>query len=181
MMFGMGGLLVVGSVEAYLKFRPHPDTSSYRLVFDRPKGWVEEPNHPGSIFMYRDSTRHFVLRGGMLSLISDINPTPDIDTDKFAQQYLDLTAENLKGWNGKMLGTVAGHNPGTTFRLVRREREGRCMLAAVCVRGNTTVSVSLAANGTNPNDIDSRLDWFRDYVGSISLEREAHQFDPLSK
>lgn len=112
----------------------------------------------------------------MLSLVSDINPTPEIDTDVFADQYLLLSDKNMPRWTSQVLDTVDAS--GIPFRMVRRSGPNHHALIAVCVRGNTTFTIVLSSDEEHVSTLQNIEPWFRGYVASLMMKKESPNWTP---
>jgi hypothetical protein len=134
-------------------------------------GWKEVPHGPQTLFLYRDPKTGLLLRGAVNQIIADVNPTPELHTDGIAQHFIDRTKENMPDWNvAKAYGDVAGAD-GMRFRLIRRERPGKCVITAFAVKGNTTLIVSLSANGEEIAEIDSVFPQFQQVLAGMTLTK----------
>jgi len=174
---GVGSILIL-SAFSWVKFWPKPDTATYQLIYGTPKGWNVQKVHPGSLFLFREPKQGFVLRGSMLSLVSDINPTPEIDTDVFAAQYLSLGDKKMPQWSSEVLDTVDAS--GIPFRMIRRTGPNHHALIAVCVRGNTTFTIVLSSDEEHRNTLESLDPWFRGYVASLAMKKESPNWAPAT-
>jgi len=170
------GLLIAGCAQLWVKYRPVPDSATYQLIFEMPKGWTEVPQHPGSIFLYRDPKEELYLRGAALSLVSDVNPTPEMNTDVFASDYTDVLDKRMPEWKSEVLDTIPV--AGVPFRLVRRAGPNHYALIAVCVRGNSTFSVMISSDAKHRSVVDKNEPWFRDYVASLNMAKESPNWSP---
>jgi hypothetical protein len=146
------------------------DTSNYRVVYGPKAGWKDEPHGPQTLFLYRHPEESILIRGAVNQVVSDINPTPELHTDALAQYYIDRTRENMPGWKAELLDRVPARN--TWFRLVHRERDGKVVVTAYAVKGNTTLLISMSGNGDDEKLAVSRnMDGFKNYLSTVSLER----------
>lgn len=175
-MFGSTALLAVGL--GYFAVQKHwigeDPTATFRLVYGRPTGWTEIPHSPSALFLYEEPHSKLLLRGGMNSMQAEFNPDPSLDSDKFAQEFLDVTEQNLKDWKGEMMDTVEGGG-GVKFRLVRRWTTDRTVISALAVRGNSTFAITLSGAGKAMSSVDAAIPQFRTYLSSLAIQREHFQ------
>lgn len=147
------------------------DTRNFAVTVHHPKGWQREPQGLQTLFLYRDKKSNLLIRGAQNQVVSDINPTPELHTKGIAQYYIDVTHENLKGWTAEMLETVPGN--GIDFQLIRRTREGKEVVSAFAVKGNTTLVVSLSGNDNEVKSIPATLPAFREFLTGIEFREVA--------
>ena len=74
-------------------------------------------------------------------------------------------------WQGKVLDTVDGK--GAHFRLVRRWSPAKCVVSAFCVKGNTTVAITLSGNGDEATHVDAAIPRFRAFLATLELVPES--------
>jgi hypothetical protein len=168
---GMCVLVLLGAVYAEHRRATNAELANrnYYLLFSTPKGWVPIPHSPEALFLYREPKTNLLLRGAMSDVVSDSNPTPELDTDGTAQWILDITSENMKDWTGQLLDVVDAQ--GTKFRLVRRSKSDKCVVSAVAVEGNTTALVTLSADKGQLASIDGEMPAFRQYLATLGFQR----------
>ena len=152
------------------------ETTNYAISYDVPKGWDPVPHGPQTLFLYKHPKTGLLLRGAQNQVVSDVNPTPELDSRGMAQYYIDRTKENLPDWKAELAGEVAAD--GVKFNLIRRSRNGKTVVTAFGVRGNTTLIVSLSGADDEQKSIDSGgMDFLREYVGQVSFAKA----DPLKR
>ena len=163
-------LLLLGSVGyAFMRVRRNKQLSAnFNVKFPNPtKGWVSRPHSPEFLFMYEDAKRGLTLRGAVNQMVSDINPTPDLDRDHVAQLIVDNTLSNMPGWTAEVKDIV--QSQGTSFRLVRRTQQALVIVTAFAVEGNTTLLVSLSARDKQKGEVDKDMPEFHDFISQIKL------------
>lgn len=171
---GVVALMALGAAEMKRRSVASHSLESIRtfsLTYQPPKGWEERPHSPQTLFLYALPKTGLLLAGAVNSVVSDINPTPWMNADRIADDMLYNTSHNLVGWGGEKLGTV--DCGGSTFRLVRRWRDGKRVVNAFAARGNTIVMITLSANGADVKNVDAALPEFRNYLSSLALKPEA--------
>lgn len=175
-MFGSVALLAAGL--GYFALQKHwigeDPTATFRLVYAKPTGWDEIPHSPSALFLYEEPHSKLLLRGGMNSMQAEFNPDPSLDSDGFAKDFLEVTAQNLKDWKGEMMDTVEGGG-GVKFRLVRRWTSDRTVISALAVRGNSTFSITLSGSGKAMRQVDAAVPQFRTFLSSLAIQREYFQ------
>jgi hypothetical protein len=145
------------------------DISNFRLVFEPPPGWRSLPHSPQTLFLFRNDRDNLMMRGAASDIVAEFNPTPELDRDGLAKLMLDITDHNLKGWQGKLLGTIDSKN--ITFRLVRRWCKEKCVITAVAVRGNTSFLVTLSGDQRKVERLDHAFPAFQTYIASLATEK----------
>jgi hypothetical protein len=148
--------------ENALNFKPH-----YQL----PSGWHLDPHGPTAIFKCTEPTTHLELRGSVNQVISDSNPTPDLDTKGIANFYIDRTDESMKGWSAAVLKTYS--NPlGTDFAVIRRATKDRIVVTAYSVRGNTTLLITLFGKDRSRAYVDPDIEKLYRFLDTVSLSQQ---------
>jgi hypothetical protein len=165
-------VVCTGSAFAYRSWRvrhDHAMSVNFQLTFPRADpGWQALPHGPYSIFVYEQKATKLQMRGAVNNLISDINPTPDMDRDNIANLMVDNTHDNMPGWTAVALdGVVEAHN--TSFRLVRRAERGHVVVTAFAVKGNTTVLISLSGRDGHSADVDKAMGEFDQFLSRMTL------------
>jgi hypothetical protein len=141
---------------------------NYALVYSMPIGWVERHHSAQALFLYLDPKTKVTMRGAHSQIISDENPTPDMNRDSLADDIAFVTKDHL-GWKVQMLDVVAC--PGGSYRLIRRETVDRIIVSAVAVHGNTTILITLAGIGAAKDSLDSEIPAFRKFLADTSLQQ----------
>lgn len=158
---------------SHVRLRATEAATNYELVFSLPKGWESKPVTPGMAFVYENSANHLSMRGAVNNVVSEVNPTPDMNADAIIQQYRVITKDNLVGWKYKILEPVEAH--GAQFQMIQRWTSDRCVVSAVAVRGNTTIIIALIGHHDNTLQVDRGMPAFRNYLASLALAQ--HTFD----
>jgi len=171
-LLGIGIVVALGGVLFYNRRADRESALNYTLRFDAPAGWNPMPHSPQALFLYKHPKTNLLIRGAMNDVVADYNPTPTLDRDGLANWMLEVTADNLKGWQGEMLDTVSAN--GTTFRLLRRWNPEKCVVSAISVRGNTTIVVTMSGNRKETEFIPSAMPEFKSYLASLSLQRHIY-------
>jgi len=158
---------IAGAYGFHRKRLAIEESANYQLSFSQPEGWKSRPLTPGMMFIYENNTSHLSMRGAVNNVVSETNPTPDLDAEALIRHYQKITVENLKGWHYRLLDSVEAH--GAQFRLIRRWTTDRCVVSAIAVRGNTTVIIALVGEHANAPLIDEGIPAFRTYLANLSL------------
>ncbi|MDX2065257.1 MAG: hypothetical protein SFX74_05890 [Fimbriimonadaceae bacterium] len=164
------GLALSTFAYAYWKLKPSSgDTRNYRIVWKQPSGSKAMPHGPQTLFLYRNEKHGYLLRGAQNQIVAEVNPTPDLDSKRLAQYYIDRTDENLKEWTAVDIGKSPGKN--VNFHLIHRKRKDKTVVTAFGVSGNTTLIVSLSSTEpTRPEISEARIAEFRDYLATIEFQ-----------
>ena len=143
-MYSVVALAILGTFFGLRSYRNYQKNSvkNFKPVFAAPVGWVNEPHGPTTLFKFADPSTKLVLRGAVNQMISDYNPTPDLDTAGIAKFYLERTKQSMPDWTGKDLGDYSTHK-GNSYEVIRRATKDRVVVTAYWVRGNTTLLISL--------------------------------------
>ena len=166
------GVVLIGAAGIYtsrLKEERALSIRNYLVNHEKPEGWKEMEHGPQTLFLYKNPVTHLLLRGAINQVVSEINPTPDLQTDSIAQYYLDRTSENQPDWTAKRLPDVTAN--GARFSMIEREKQGKCVVTAFIVKGNTTFMASISGNNDETKLIPEEIPHFRDFLAKISLTR----------
>ncbi len=169
-------LLVTGAgAYSYRAWRvqvQHAQSVNFALSFPPAgPGWKSLPHGPYSVFTYEQRSTKLLLRGAVNNLVSDINPTPDMDRDNIARLMVDNTHDNMPGWTATTLDKIVqAHN--TSFRIVRRAQKGHVVVTAFAVKGNTTILISLSGRGDHTADLDKAMGEFDDFLAKMKLTQK---------
>jgi len=162
--------VAVGGYVTWSQERQRVDARNYTVTYESPKNWKKMPKGPQTLFLYKDPKSGLLLRGAQNQVIAELNPTPELDGPGLVSYYLERTETSLKGWTAKALDSVDGIN--VKFHLLRRERQGKVVLSAFGVRGNTTFIVTLSGNDEEAKQIDDYgMKFLRDYLGTIEFSQ----------
>jgi len=157
---------------SHIRSKAAEASTNYELVFSLPSGWKSKPITPGMAFVYENDTSHLSMRGAVNNVVSEVNPTPELNAEAIIKQYQHITKDNLVGWQCKVLEPVEGRD--AQFRLIRRWTHDRCVVSAVAVRGNTTIIIALIGHDESLPRVDEGMPAFRDYLASLALERHTY-------
>jgi len=166
------GVVLIGAAGLFtsrVKADQAASIINYKIGHEMPVGWKPIQHGPQTLFLYRHPVTHLLLRGAVNQVVSEINPTPDLQTDSIAQYYIDRTVENQPEWHAARLPDVDAN--GNHFSMIRREKDGKCVITAFTVKGNTTFMASVSANNEQIKLIDRELPHFRDFLANISLAK----------
>ncbi|RYG36447.1 hypothetical protein EON81_09700 [bacterium] len=141
----------------------------YKIAWEEPKGWQSLEHSPQSLFLFQHPTTKLLIRGASNQVIADHNPTPALDSEGLAEYYMQATAENMPEWKAERIAGEKGD--GVPFCLLKRTREGKTVVSAFGVRGNTTLIVTLSANGKEQKDVERAESIFRESLRHISFKR----------
>lgn len=164
-------LLVASAGYAFIRHKKNKEqTANFDVKFPKPdKDWVVMPHGPQYLFQYEEPKKGLTLRGAVNQMVSDVNPTPDLDRDNVAKLVVDNTLSNMPGWTAEIKDIVK--SDGTSFRIVRRTQRNQTVVTAFSVEGNTTLLVSLSARDKQSDQVDKGMDTFREFIKRIRLEK----------
>jgi hypothetical protein len=145
------------------------NNSNYQLIRPEPVGWKAVPHGPQTLFLYRNPKTGLLLRGAQSQIVAEFNPTPNDTNDTVAQYYVDRTHENLKGWTAEVTDKVQAKNG--SYQIIDRQRDGKRVVSAFGVLGNSTFIVSLSGNGKEVGEIDSTLPWFHEFLSNTDFRK----------
>ncbi|RYG49465.1 hypothetical protein EON79_01150 [bacterium] len=168
---GVGAVLALGANRFVVKQEADlkESVAVYKIGWDKPSGWQDMPHSPQSLFLFRHPQTNLLIRGASSQVIADHNPTPELDSDGLANYYLQTTVQNMPEWKGEKIAGEKGD--GVPFSLIRRRRDGKTVVSAFGVRGNTTLVVTLSANGKEQTEVDSAEKVFRESLRNISFQK----------
>ena len=143
------------------------DTSNYDIVYPHPRVWEEKPHSPFTRFLFEHVETGAQLRGSTNQVTLDVNPTPELDTDGIANYYVETTKRNQPAWKAERLPDV--HTKHLEFSTIKRTRQGKVVVTAFCVRGNTTLILSLALDESNLKQYDAMMREFQAFLTEVRL------------
>lgn len=160
---------VTATYAVLRKTMPHAfaDTSNYEILFPRPANWQALPHAPFTQFLFEHKETHAQIRGATNRIVSEINPTPDLNEDGLAKYYLTTTVENQPEWKAERLPDMRSKE--LRFSAIRRTREDKIVVTAFTVRGNTTVILSLAVNKPYFDRYEELMREFKSFLGDVRL------------
>lgn len=144
-------------------------SKNFVIHYDLPAGWKAAPHGPETLFRVIDPNTRLVLRGAVNQVISEENPTPELDTEGIADYYVDRTV-NMIGWKVEKLGISKGKN--LEFEVLRRSSKDRVVVTAYSVRGNTTVLVTLLGKGRDMGQVDPNMSILYHFLNTISMQEK---------
>lgn len=166
-------VLAIVAGLGYTAYQHHIDPASvanFEIAYPKAAGeWVVMPHGPQTLFLYSDKKKGLLLRGAVNQMISDVNPTPDLDRDNLAQLMVDNTHDNMPGWTAAIEDKVDAR--GTSFRLVRRSENKHVVVTAFAVKGNTTVLISLSARNGNAEQVDRDMAEFHSFISQVTFTK----------
>ncbi len=163
------GLSGAVGFRAYKKATMYNGTENYQIEYPKSfANWKSLPHTPQTLFLFQDPTKMFLLRGAVSQVISEVNPTPELDTDGLANYYIDRTNENMTGWTAEKLGDIRGQRD-QRFSVIERKGSGKTVLTAFSARGNTTLMVTVSAHKQSSEAVDEALLDLKNYVSQIGL------------
>lgn len=165
----VGGLTYGSRLRADHELNQIRMTENFELGFAKPTGWRELWHGPQALFVYQDPKTGLRYRGSVNQVVAEFNPTPSMTSDALAEQMVSNTKANMPGWNGIVLDSVA--TSAVDWRLVRREGQGKCVVSAFGVRGNTTAMVSLVGAGKETRHVAAHMGSFREFLRTLTFDK----------
>jgi hypothetical protein len=139
---------------------------NYEVQFDKPKGWIELPQSPSTLLLARDPKTRDLIRCSYAQVVDDANPDPQMNTKRFASQVVTNAKSNQPGWQTDRIGEY--DNGTIAFELVQKAHQGKTIIIALAVRGNTTFITSVSNSGKRGAEIaKGDYDKFRTFLNSI--------------
>jgi hypothetical protein len=163
-------LLAALAVLAFAILRATPrgqNAELYDVAYDAPKGWEKQPPGPLTLFVYRHPDGKAMITASLNEVHFEVNPTPELDTDGLADQFVGVTHDNMPGWTAQRLEDFS--DGSERFSVIKRTRQGRTVYNAFCAKGNSTVLVSLTAGGKAAGDLERHVPVFKRLLASIRL------------
>lgn len=166
-------VLAIGGGLGYLSYMHKRDvamTANFTLSYPpAATGWKAMRHGPQTLFLYGNTAKGLLLRGAVNQVISNVNPTPDLDRDNLAKLMVDNTHDNMPGWTASVEDAVQAN--GTSFRLVRRSEHKHVVVTAFAVKGNTTVLISLSGRDKYASQVDRDMDEFHRFISKLTLTK----------
>jgi len=149
------------------------DTSNFQILYPRPKLWEAVPHTPFALFLFEHKGTRSQLRGAQNQIVSDVNPTPEMDTNGIADYYVWTTEHNQPTWKATRLPDLRTANE--RFSTIKRVRKDKIVVTAFTVRGNTTAIFSLSISEPHLNRYDELFKEFTSFLGDVRLVPEREQ------
>jgi hypothetical protein len=154
----------------YDRHRNEEMSANFSIKIPQPHpGWDRLRHGPQTLFLYGDRKKGLLLRGSVNQMIDDVNPTPDLDRDGLAKTVVENTHDNMKGWSAEVQDKV--DSPSASFRIVRRSEKDHTVVTAFCVKGNTTLLVSLSGRAGYAEQVDKDMPEFRKFLSEVVLTK----------
>lgn len=169
------GLLVIIGIAGWMTYKDltkniatgNGITQNYQISYTALPNWKWcEPN-PASLFTYQNPKTRAVLRGGTTQILSDYNPTPELDSDGIAEYYIDTTKRHQSGWTVQRLPDI--ETSSERFTVLDRRKEGKRVLTCFCVKGNTTLVVALSGYGKGKSILEEHIADLKRFLASVRL------------
>jgi len=164
-------VLIGGAAYSFVRDRNQRImTANFNIAYPPPpRGWQPRHHGPETLFLYEEPTKGLLIRGAVNQMVSEINPTPDLDRDNLAKLMADNTVANMPGWTAEIKDIV--QSQGTSFRLVRRTQQGHEIVTAFSVEGNTTLMISISARDKQTAQVDEHMGLFHDFISNVKLTK----------
>lgn len=160
---------VVALLYMRATYRP-PDLANYDLIWEAPKGWREVPRSSVSIFRYKHPGAESYITGSVQKTTSETPILPELDTEGIVEYSLATARQKQPQWKVDRMPDVEG---GTQrFSVMRKRQPGRTMLQAYCVKGASTVILTLSYRGDDPALMDSLGQDFSQFLRGLKLEKQ---------
>ncbi|MCW5941606.1 MAG: hypothetical protein KIS66_05205 [Fimbriimonadaceae bacterium] len=166
--------LFVGAREFMKTWFPYvgSDATNYEVVYEVPTGWNKERPGPQQLFRFRHPDTKVFIIGAVSRVVDEVNPTPELTTDGIAEQYIGVTKANFDGWTARRLEDET--RGSERFSMIERAGPDRTTLTAYSVRGNTTLIVSMGANGGRRENLAKHLGDFRRLLSEIRFREKVY-------
>lgn len=166
--------LGLGAYQVWKNWFPYvgSDATNYEVIYHAPTGWDTERPGPQQLFRFRHPDTKVFIIGAVSRVVDEINPTPELTTDGIAEQYIEVTERNFDGWNARRLSDEA--SGAERFSVIERAGPDRTTLTAYSVRGNTTLIVSMGANGASRVNLEKHLRDFRGLLADIKFREKVY-------
>ncbi|MBZ0214017.1 MAG: hypothetical protein K8H99_09480 [Nitrospirae bacterium] len=171
------GIVILGCLGAFnhfsRKLNPYrfADNQNYEILWSEHVGWKKLSPGPQQLFMYSDRETNIRLIGSVSRIMDEVNPTPELDTDGLADLYIGTTRENMKGWSAERHPDFAGQE---RFSMILREGPDRTTWTAFVAKGNTTLIVSMGANGAKRSDLEALMPRFRAFLADVEFRPKTY-------
>jgi hypothetical protein len=125
--------------------KPNEDFRNYEVLFERLPGWKDLPHNPNTLLLMQHPETKALLRCSATQVVSETNPEPDMDTKNLVERVVQNAQENQPNWKTERMSDFT--NGKVAFELFKKTNSGKTVVAAMAVRGNTTLLVSLSNTG----------------------------------
>ena len=146
-------------------------TRNFQPLYVTPVGWVPAPHGPTTLFKFSDPKTKLILRGSVNQMISEVNPTPELDTDGIAEYYVERTKEAMPSWVATKLSKY-GSTTGTEFQIIRRATKDRVVVTAYAVKGNTTLLITLFGKDRAMQLVDANMKMLYSFLDTVKLNEK---------
>lgn len=143
------------------------DTSNYEVLYPRPELWEAVPHTPFALFMFEHKGTRAQLRGATNKVVSEYNPTPEMDTNSIADYYVHTTTKYQPDWKALRLPDM--RTATELFSAIKRERKDKIVVTAFSVRGNTTAVFSLAISDPHLDRYEELMTEFKAFLGDVQI------------
>ena len=144
------------------------DVRNFAIGYEKPSGWEPEDHAPQTLFLYRHPKSNLLLRGAQSQVVSNVNPTPELNGEGIANFYVETTRSNQENWTAKLHSRIP--TDAVEFHLIDRGTKGKRVISAFGVKGNTTLIVSLSGNGDEVKEMDAAIPDFTAFLKSIEFK-----------
>jgi hypothetical protein len=143
----VGGLVLAGAGVGYrlATANKNDDFRNYAVEYTKLAGWEELPHSPNTLVLLQDPKTKALLRCAATQVVSESNPEPDMDAENIVRRAVTNARENQPEWATDHLEKF--NNGKVHFELFRKSNKNKTIIAAMAVRGNTTVLVSMSNTG----------------------------------
>jgi hypothetical protein len=165
------GVVLAAGAFAYKKVtaQPNEDYRNYEVVFQKLPGWNELPHNPNTLLLMRHPKTKALLRCSATQVVSETNPEPDMDTKKQIKQIVANANENQPEWKTEL---IKGFDNGKVeFEMFKKTNAGKTIIAALAVRGNTTLLVSISNTGKGALTLaEGNIEQLLDFLKTVDLQ-----------
>lgn len=167
----VGGLVLVGAGVGYrfATANKNTDFRNYEVGYQKLSGWNEIPHSPNTLLLMQHPKTNALLRCAATQVISESNPEPDMDAVNMVKRVVRNARDNQPEWKTEHLEKF--DNGKVHFELFRKSNKSKTIVAAMAVRGNTTVLISISGTGEHAKVMaDGNYQPLLDFLGTVDLK-----------
>ncbi len=169
--FVIGGALVLVAAVGYrLAFaKPNVDNLNYEVAFQKLAGWKELPHSPNTLLLLQHPKSKALIRASTTQIVADFNPEPEVDTPEMVKRVVENAQQNQPEWKTDHIEKF--NNGKVEFELFRKTNKNKTIIAAMAVKGNTTLLVSMSNTGEGGKSMAAgKYEPLLDFLKTIELQ-----------
>ncbi|MBN9503706.1 MAG: hypothetical protein BGO01_05040 [Armatimonadetes bacterium 55-13] len=173
-MVGLAGVIAAGAVR-YATRGANEDYRNYEILYAVPKEWKLLPHNPSTLLLAQHPKTQAIIRCSTTQIVASANPEPDVDTEGTIRNVVRTARRNQPEWKTDELEKHPAQN--FDFGMYRKVQPGHTIVGAMCVKGNTTLLVTISSRGPAAiTAAEGELNEFLAFLNTFEM-RETHKWD----